>query len=377
MLITDKQKHILSISDKVEFKKHASPRPPIDFSKFFLRYGDQEQEAISAFDFLNEMSASDTKQTDVSESHATIQSQPVTLSQSKAPEQTKPQEINQSNVPIYSRMRMGTRVTVESKLKQKQPQHQDRVVQEAPVPPPKQFRDTRDITPNHHRELVSASVGSRHVIPQTVANTHIYESIDYASVGKRQGHSLARGSPSFNKPGHGLVQIPHGKQSPVQMSQKPTTDMLHPSVRPKVPQPAIQPHIMDRKVKSHDQSGLKIDPRSHDRLVKMEQKPEKNTKTPTSNDKIIEKVPASPKLSRISFFRRKSSDKKPEEKPTKLPKKSPSQKETKEQKDSSKIPKAVKQEQNVATKSKRFLRSNNRSSINSMSSSTSSKGTNA
>lgn len=344
-------------------------RPGIDLSKFFLRFGDQEKEAVAAFDFLNDIAtspeavnqsphSSNTSSLDHSAHHSHTEiDQSVHLSHT---------ETDQSAYLSQNGSQPLTTHTERSQICVKQPQGLDRESHQ------KKHEQDKTQTPEIHQPRIlsmssmSPSITRKGVpktssipkVPQTshhrtvhspvprlgVHNTTSHTKTDTQMSALKQAMGLAEGNPpSGIKADQGLAtNYSNGKKMLGLIGSKSVTS------EPK------------ENVPNKKGTSANPEPKSQDK---------------TQNGACT--VPASPKLSRIGFFRRKSSDKKGsnEEKPSKLPKKTS---QGAKEKDKSKIPKAVKQEQNSSRSGHKFLqRTSSSSSSKSSSCGVPSKGGNS
>ncbi|OWF35483.1 uncharacterized protein LOC110442883 isoform X2 [Mizuhopecten yessoensis] len=337
---------LIGRGDKMEALRSPTKvnRPGLDLSKFFLRFGDKEMEAMAAFDFLNDMTPSPnplcpppTNQSVASSQERQPMTEPTQHPGEPLSEPvTKPQ-------PVASQSNVEHKVTTSSvKLK---PQ----------VPAPGTHKQAQGsagrITPalKQAQRFAAGSptaIGMHsHKTDPKVAHKQDHGQAEKCAI--KQGQGLAPGSVGAHKHSMGLV--------------------VH------KPVPSSQQH--------HQESSTKVP-------IAAETKNSHQTEAPKSHGSASDKNQAgtngsvsSPKPSRMGFFRRKSSssEKKTnvEEKPSKLPKKfsqNSKEKEKEKEKDKSKIPKAVKQEQTLSKPTRRFLRSSGKSSsVTNVSSSSSHK----
>ncbi|KAK3082761.1 hypothetical protein FSP39_004607 [Pinctada imbricata] len=124
--------------------RSAVPRPTVDLSKFYSRYGESEQEAVAAFDFLNDISTSpDTSQQDIppqmDQSQASLQNtqgKPKTESKMKSDRPkviiTKEKAANQSKERLINQARDSSFSHSKDKSVNKNKENTNNVKEKAP-----------------------------------------------------------------------------------------------------------------------------------------------------------------------------------------------------------------------------------------------------
>ncbi|XP_060068750.1 uncharacterized protein LOC132548870 [Ylistrum balloti] len=317
---------LMGRGDKMEALRSPTKvnRPAMDLSKFFLRFGDKEMEAMAAFDFLNDMtpspnprhppppdqSASSEERQEKTDRTGSLE-ESLTKAESMSPS-VKPSVEHKESVPL-----------VKSKS------------QVTGSPKPTQT-STGKVTPAlKQAQRFAAGSPTAIGIHAHKNDSKVVHKQDHGSSEKcstKHGHGPAAGSAGAQKHTMGLVVH---KSVPSSQHQEST---------------ATVPNATDSK------NNLQKTDKLHASV---------SDKNQTGTSASV----SSPKPTRMGFFRRKnsSSDKKTssEEKPSKLPKKfsqNSKEKEKEKEKDKSKIPKAVKQEQTQNKPTRRFLRSSGKSS---------------
>ncbi|XP_069108429.1 serine-rich adhesin for platelets-like isoform X3 [Argopecten irradians] len=309
---------LIGRGDKIEALRSPTKvnRPALDLSKFFLRFGDKEMEAMAAFDFLNDMTPSPKPH----------QPQPTgelkDLSQENQPPTEPATSPERPQKPL-----MTIPQSVQSTKSSADPKDAQSMTK--PKPGTKQTQGSSGRVTPALKQAQRFAAGSptaiaMHSHKNEAKSAHKLDNgADISSV--KQGTAL--GSCGAQKHTMGLIV-----HKPVSSSQQ-----QHQEATTKVPV------VTDAKTSHQKADGSK----SHG--------PDKCQSGTNAS--------ASPKPSRMGFFRRKntSAEKKTniDEKSTKAPKKL-SQNSKEKEKDKSKIPKAVKQDQTKPVR--RFLRSSGKSS---------------